>query len=360
MATGSMLPVSLLRRPRAPLHPDHFDHAAAAPPAADGAVIDHPGPQDAAGVAACFRAVYGGGYLHPDVYDAQRYLADIARGDLIAVVARDRSGTVVGHLALEMGPGSAVAERGEAVVLPAWRGRGLLERMTERLFVDGRQKGLAGIYAVPLTVHLFSQKNDAHASMPTCAVLLGVEPEESHPAGLPFPTAGQRQSYLRAFRYLLPPAPRAVGPAGPYAAVVRHLFGLLGAASIPVVVPDPAAPTRLSAVANPRGCAHVMVESIGSDVGNAIVSAVATPAVREARTVRLALPLAGAGLDRAIEAARALGFFFSGLGPSFSGDADILELQRLAEPLDTGKLQILTDQTRELLAFVEADRRSVA
>src|SRR5438552_4164540 len=136
--------VSLLRRRKASLHPDHFDHAAAASPDADEVVIDHPGSADAAGVAACFRAVYGEGYLHPDVYDSARYLADIARGDLIAVVARDQSGAVVGHLALEMGPGPAVAERGEAVVLPAWRGRGLLERMTERLFVEGRQKGLVG------------------------------------------------------------------------------------------------------------------------------------------------------------------------------------------------------------------------
>jgi hypothetical protein len=232
--------------------------------------------------------------------------------------------------------------------------------MTERLFVDGRQKGLVGIYAVPLTVHVFSQKNDAHANMPTCAVLLGEEPEESHPSGLPFPTAGQRQSYLRAFRYLSPPAPRTVGPAGPYAAVVHHLFSLLGAALVPTGPSNAVAPTRLTAVASPRGYAHIMVESIGPEVGDAIASSVAGLAVKGAKTVRLALPLASPDLGHAIEAARALGFFLSGLGPGFFGDADILELQRLSEPLDTGNLQILTDQTKELLAFVEADRSSVA
>ena len=348
-----------LRRPRLPLHPDQCDQPAAAPPDAAEVVIDHPRPADAAGVAACFRAVYGEAYLHPDVYDPARYLADIARGDLIAVVARDQGGAVVGHLALEMGPGPAVAERGEAVVLPAWRGRGLLERMTERLFVDGRQKGLAGIYAAPLTIHVFSQKNDAHANMPTCAVLLGVEPEESHPSGLPFPTAGQRQSYLRAFRYLAPPTPRAVGPAGPYADVVRNLFGVLGAKVVPAGASVMPAPTRLAAMPSPRGYAHVTVESIGRDIGGAIASSLAELALKGARTVRLSLPLASDDLGRAIVAARALGFFFSGLGPGFSGDADVLELQRLSEPLDTRKLQILTDQTRALLEFVEGDRSSV-
>ncbi len=349
-----------LRRSKVPLHPDHFDQGAAASPRTGEVVITHPDPEDAAGVAACFRSVYGGAYLHPDVYDPARYLTDIACGDLIAVVARDQNGVVVGHLALEMGPGHTVAERGEAVVLEPWRGHGLLERMTEQLFLDGRQKGLVGIYAVPLTVHLFSQKNDAHANMPTCAVLLGEEPEASHPSGLPFPTAGQRQSYLRAFRYLSPPAPRTVGPAGPYAAIVQHLFALLGAGLVPAGSPDGAAATRLSATASPRGYAHIVVESIGPDVGDAIASSIAGLAPKEVKTLRLALPLASPDLGRAIEAARALGFFFSGLGPSFLGDADVLELQRLSEPLDTGMLQILTDQTKELLAFIDADRSSVA
>jgi len=348
-----------LRRRSAPVHPDHLDHAGAACADVAEVVIDHPGPEDARGVAACFRAVYGDGYLHPDVYDPARYLEDIARGELVTVVARERDGAVVGHLALEMGPGPAVAERGEAVVLPAWRGRGLLERMTEQLFVDGRRKGLAGIYAIPLTVHLYSQRNDAHANMPTCAVLLGEEPEGSHPSGLPFPTAGQRQSYLRAFRYLSPPAPRIVGPAGPYAETVRHLLGLLGAGVVPAGAREAAATTHLTAMASSRGYAHVSVERIGPDIGNAIESGVAGLAGKGVKTVRLTLPLASAGLDHAIEAARAFGFFFSGIGPAFLGDADVLDLQRLSEPLDSGKLQIFTDQTKALLAFVEADRGSV-
>lgn len=352
--------LSHLHRPKAPLHPAHIDQVAVASADADALTIDHPAPADAPGVAACFRAVYGEGYLHRDVYDPACYLADIACGDLVAVVARDPDGCVVGHLALEMGPGTAVAERGEAVVLPAWRGRGLLTRMTDQLFADARQKGLAGVYALPLTVHLMSQKNDAHAQMPICAVLLGEEPETTHPSGLPFPTAGQRQSYLRAFRYLAAPAARTVGPAGPYAVIVRDLFGLLGASCARAGYARSSAPTRLTATASPRGYAHVLVESIGLDVSDAIAASVAELASKGTETMRLALPLANPDLERAVDAARTLGFFFSGLGPSFLGDADSLELQRLSEPLDTGKLQILTDQTKALLAFVEADRRSIS
>jgi len=43
------------------------------------------------------------------------------------VIARDSAGMVVGHVALEREAGASVAERGEAVVLPAYRGHQLLE-----------------------------------------------------------------------------------------------------------------------------------------------------------------------------------------------------------------------------------------
>src|SRR5262249_43946764 len=87
-------------------------------------------------------------------------------GELIPVVARDEQREVIGHLALERESGAVVAERGEAVVLAAYRGHHLLERMTERLSEEACKQGLVGIYAEPLTIHTFSQRNDERAGMP--------------------------------------------------------------------------------------------------------------------------------------------------------------------------------------------------
>src|SRR5215211_7790263 len=112
----------------------------------------------------------------------RRYWAKIERGELVPVIARDTRGDVVGHVALEREPGAKVAERGEAVVDPDHRGRGLLERMTECLSDRACTQGLDGIYAEPLTIHTFSQRNDERVGMPVCAALLGkpgeVWPEE--------------------------------------------------------------------------------------------------------------------------------------------------------------------------------------
>jgi len=59
------------------------------------------------------------------------------------------------------------------------------------------------------------------------------------------------------------------------------------------------------------------------------------------------------------DAARALGFFFCGLGPSFANGADTFLLQWLSEPLDTSKLQLFTEPTKELVAFIDRDRAAV-
>jgi hypothetical protein len=110
-------------------------------------VIDLPQQDDAAAIARCFLAVYGHHYIHSDVFSPRRYWEQVERGELIPVVARDEEGDVIGHVALERESGAVVAERGEAVVLPAYRGHHLLERMTERLSEQASKQGLLGIYA---------------------------------------------------------------------------------------------------------------------------------------------------------------------------------------------------------------------
>jgi hypothetical protein len=72
--------------------------------------------------------------------------------------------------------------------------------------------------------------------------------------------------------------------------------------------------------------------------------------------VQLSAPIGDPGLALLTNAARGLGFFFCGLGPAFADGADLFLLQLLTEPLDTGKLQLFADRTKELVAFIDRDR----
>src|SRR3954467_4204266 len=225
--------------------------------------IDVPQREDAPAIARCFLAVYGHAYVHPEVFSPHHYWDKVERGELIPVVARDGQGEIVGHLALERGPGTQVAERGEAVVLPAHRSHGLLERMTERLSEVAVRHNLQGIYAEPVTIHTYSQRNDERAGMPVCAVLLGVNPDTFHPKGMPC-VAGQRQSYLRTFRFLRPPAPRTIHAPEPYREVLHRIYASLGADVTEAAEPGSAAPQSCTSIrVNGRGYGVIAFEQIG-------------------------------------------------------------------------------------------------
>lgn len=330
--------------------------------AGPGAIaIDVAQKSDAAAIARCFLAVYGHDYVHPDVFTPRRYWARVESGELIPVVARDAQGEVVGHLALEREAGARVAERGEAVVLPASRGQHLLERMTDRLAEEAARHGLLGVYAEPLTIHTFSQRNDVHAGMPVCAVLLGANPESFRPKDIACPTAGQRQSYLRTFRFVEPPAPRSPHIAGPYQEIVLALYQRLGVAA--ELAPASAAATAESRTAlrvNDRGYGVIRFERAGGNCAVELAQALRDLRSLGARAVQLSARLSDPGLPGLIAAARGLGFFFCGLGPGFAEGEDLLLLQLLTEPLDTGKLQLFTDEAKALVAFVDRDRAATA
>jgi hypothetical protein len=61
-------------------------------------------------------------------------------------------------------------------------------------------------------------------------------------------------------------------------------------------------------------------------------------------------------LQSLVDAARAAGFFFCGIGPAFAEATDMLLMQKLTEPLDLGKLQLMTDLSKKLVAFIDSDR----
>lgn len=348
--------------PAAPPAPEAPSDALPAPVlAAADYVIDLPQQKDAAAIARCFLEVYGHHYVHSEVFSTRRYWEKVESGELIPAVARDDEGEVVGHVALEREPGMQVAERGEAVVRSAHRGHGLLERMTERLREEAPKHDLCGIYAEPLTIHTFPQRNDERAGMPVCAVLLGANPEDFRPKGVPCPTAGQRQSYLRTFRFVGRPAARTIHAPAPYRDVLLKLYASLGVSvSIAAAAAPPAADSRTGIKLNDRGYGVISFERIGPNAAIELAQALRDVRALGAKAVQLSVPIGDPGLVLLTDAARELGFFFCGLGPAFAGGADTFLLQSLSESLDTGKLQLFTDLAKELVAFIDRDRAAVA
>jgi hypothetical protein len=334
---------------------------AAASARTEAVQIDAPQERDSAAIARCFLAVYGHNYVHREVFSPHRYWRKVESGQVIPVVSRDARGEVIGHVALEREPGAVIAERGEAVVLPSYRGRHLLERMTERLTDEAVKLGLVGIYAEPVTTHTFSQRNDERAGMPTCAILLGAAPENLHSKDLPVPTAGQRQSFLLTFRFLQSARPCEIIAPKEYLDVMSATYSRLG---VRVSPGESRTPTELrsmtSITVNDGGYGRIRFETIGSNAAIELAQALSDVDSLGARAVQLSAHIDDPGLPLLVDSARGLGLFFCGLAPAFSDGRDLLLMQRLSEPLDMNELQLFTDQTKELAAFIEQDRQSVA
>jgi hypothetical protein len=197
--------------------------------------------------------------------------------------------------------------------------------------------------------------------MPVCAVLLGANPEDFRPKGLPCPTAGQRQSYLRTFRFVQQPVARTIHAPDPYRDIVLKIYSSLG---VTVSVAEPAAavaPDSLTGIkVNDRGYGVIHFDRIGANVAIELHQALRDVRALGAVSVQLSAPIADPGLPTLTDAARGLGFFFCGLGPAFADGADTFLMQWLSEPLDTGKLQLLTDATKDLVAFIDRDRAATA
>lgn len=320
-------------------------------------VIEPPREEDSPGIARCFLQVYGHHYVHTEVFSPRRYWAKVREGAIIPVIARNSAGEIVGHVALEREAGAQIAERGQAVVLPSYRGQHLLERMSERLTQEAERIGLVGIFAQPVTIHTFSQRNDDRAGMPVCAAMLGMLPENVLPKDLSVPTRGQRQSLLLAFRFLQAPGERLYYAPEAYRETISGIGASLGMQ--PRFSDRFDCAVKMSSLhvnLDKNGFADIRVEQIGAGIDGELRLTFANLTSLGAEYVLLAAPLADPGLSLLVGAARHLGFYFCGIGPAFLSSGDALLLQFTLHPLDASKLQLFTDGARALLAFIEEDR----
>jgi hypothetical protein len=154
-----------------------------------------------------------------------------------------------------------------------------------------------------------------------------------------------------------PPAAREICVPDVYRDTVAGIYKSLGAA---VTYRDGVLPvTQASSTAvkvDHRGYGKIHFEQIGANCSVELAQALCDVRGLGARAVQLSAPIDEPGLVPLVEAARAAGFFFCGLGPAFANGRDTLLLQRLDEPLDVEKLQLFSETTKSLAAFINDDR----
>jgi anti-sigma regulatory factor (Ser/Thr protein kinase) len=291
-------------------------------------------------------------------------------GLVLSAVAVTAGGEVVGHYALDVqGFGQFgvqlpfTGELGKAVVDPAHRSRGLMERMRRFVEDEARQRGMTAVFSEPTMAHPFSQKANESLGSRACGVLLGLV--ASHLLGLKAidsAAPGQRTSVMFYHQPLGPQAARRV-----YAPAVHRqmLWRTYEGCDMAVQDAAPAGPlvehTDVTVQYVPLiDIGLIAVRGVGHDVPQRLRQSL-QQLVREAgaRVIYLSLRLDDPGCPAACEAAERLGFHYSALCPLFDDGHDVLRLQYVNVPIDFNALAVAGPFAREIVDYVQADRARV-
>src|SRR5215203_2151306 len=134
-------------------------------------------PEESFELSRCVYRSYGYSYDWNDIYYPDRIRELQESGLMHSCAAATPEGEFVGHLALTLeAPNSPVAEAGQAVVDPRFRGHRLFERMKAFLSERANDWEMYGLYSEATAVHPYSQKGNLHLGARETGFLLGYIP----------------------------------------------------------------------------------------------------------------------------------------------------------------------------------------
>ncbi|MFZ5453891.1 MAG: GNAT family N-acetyltransferase [Thermodesulfobacteriota bacterium] len=327
-------------------------------------------PGDGIQVARLLYRVYGYHYFE-DYYYPDRLDHEVAVGRQVGVVAVADDGEFAGlEIVARWEPGP-LGRWCALAVAPAHRGRGLSQRLSDRLQEEIRPMGLIGAFGDPLAIHTISQQICESLGFHVTGIQLlevlthlqtlrgrngpGRPWEREVEPGL------QRVTTVFYFQYLAPPEPKAVGAPPQHRELLAKIYENLGV-KVQFLKPR-----------RPMGAGELKVHYDQTlEVGTIQVNRVGRDTLPEisqarrdlcdltgAKVVGLLLPLAQGGTPYLCEAAEAEGFFFSGVLPHFALDGDFLRLQYLNTDLDPERIHLYSPFAKELLAYILQEKERV-
>ncbi len=319
-------------------------------------------PDDAIGVARAFYLTYGYAYDLAAVYVPQRLVELNESGAYTSIIALAGDGGVVGHCALARDGDAPIADVAGAIVLPAHRGRNLLNRMLERAEAEAAALGLAAYYSEPVTDHPRTQISSESFGERACGLTLGEAPRSFVARHMQLSTTTQRQSCMLYVKPLRSREPRAIYAPPRHRAIVASIYGQLG---LPVTFSDGARSTGHglfhTGVTRRDGIASVDVEAIGNETPELVCQAVEDlRATQRLGAIYASLPLQDPGTPALCEALELRGFFFSGVGPWMLGGYDALRLQMPLTPIDLSAIVVIGEFGKVLLDYVASERERCA
>jgi len=303
---------------------------------------------------------YGYSYPNEDLYFPDRIISLNKSGHLVSVVAYDtKRNRIAGHYALEREDLGSVAEIGQAVVSPKYRGLGLMKKIRLKTQEVGKTLGLEGIMSKPVTVHLFSQKTNETLGAVPVGMGFGVSPVKNFKKIEA--DSSQRGSCMYYFLPLkkrqrvlcVPPVHKQIIETIYTDLQLEYTFSTHTNSSRENG-------TVKSSYSPNFEVGSIFVSQIGKDNIRFIKEAFFDLVFRmKAKVVLLYITMEDLDVEPLIPEVTNENFFFSGILPSFIDGKDVMIYEFLPEDIDESKVEIYSDRAKALVAYISNEKRKV-
>lgn len=314
-------------------------------------------PEDAPGITALFRAVYGEDYPVKLFYDPEALRQANENGDYYSLVARRVSGGVVGVLHLfRSAPHPHLYELGAGLVCREYRNLGIQQRLLGFAFEDWvpRQQGIEGVFGEAVCNHPFMQKAMVFHQYPPTALEIALMPAEAFDREK---SAGGRVAVLVGARSYRPITNRIFLP-GVYASFLQRIYSQSNARREFLPAEDgpnlPGDSNLSSDFFDFAQVARISVRQAASDLVEQIAVLEGEARGKGGLVIQVWLNLGDPQVGCAVDRLRTRGYFFGGLFPLWFG-SDGLLLQKLFCPPDFEGITMVLDEGQALLEFIRRD-----
>jgi serine/threonine-protein kinase RsbW len=324
-------------------------------------------PEESFELSRCVYRSYGYSYDWDYVYYPDRIQELQESGLMRSCIVVTPEGELVGHLALTLeSVNSPVAEAGQAVVDPRYRGHQLFERMKTFLAERAKEWDMYGLYSEATAVHPYSQKGNLHLGAKETGYLLGYIPASVSYKEIGEDKEGRRGSVALFYMRVNTEPKRDAYPPVAYREGAQQVIehnGLRRSIKNASDV-EMSNSSRVSVnVRQDHNLAFLRVEEPGADLGELVRGRVRELCLHHIDCIYVDLPLSHPATAQAGAGLRDLGFFFGGIIPEAHGGdigGDVLRLQYLNNiEINPSDIHTASDFGGELLGLIFRQRDSL-
>lgn len=316
-------------------------------------------PEEAIEVSRLVYKSYGYSYLSDDLYYPERIVNLTDHGHLIPVIALSPENEVAGYCSLQIeNTEDNIAEMGQAVVVPEFRGHKCLEQMSEYLLETATKIGLHGLFVQAVTNHPYSQKSSHRFGTKDCALQLGY-----CPAGMDFKNINtdkdQRVSVVLSYLNLNQEKPHFISIPEKYESIVREIYSNLKIiiTGLPSEIQDHPTPEHTFSrikIFNRANIAKFHIFRIGQDFSKVLNTGLRKLCHQHVDVIYLHLSMGDPQIESAVTDCTYQGFVFSGILPNESaGDSIILQYLNNID-LDFEKLQLESEMAEKIASYIKS------